>query len=186
MKQILIAIALILGLQDQPAWSQLIFDQAEYKSRRDKLMDRIHDGIAIIRGASRPSGLEHFHQYNNMIYFTGVEIPDVILIIDGINRESTLFFTISDRAADEEAIPLDLVSDPVTVTGIENYFPSEDFTPYLESRLIQRPIIYTPFISEEKIAENSMEKFRIIERSMTNAEWDGRLSREMQFVQKLH
>ena len=149
-------------------------------------MDRIPDGIAIIRGASIPTGSAHFHQYNNMIYFTGVDIPDVILIIDGVKRESTLFFTISERAANEEAIPLDLVRDPVAVTGIENYLPLEDFTSALTSRLIQRPVVYTPFSSEEGIAENSMEKFRLIERSMTNDEWDGRLSREMQFVQKLH
>jgi Xaa-Pro aminopeptidase len=170
----------------QPTWPQLIFDKAEYKSRRENLMDRIPDGIAIIRGASIPTGSAHFHQYNNMIYFTGVDIPDVILIIDGVKRESTLFFTISERAANEEAIPLDLVRDPVAVTGIENYLPLEDFTSALTSRLIQRPVVYTPFSSEEGIAENSMEKFRLIESSMTNDEWDGRLSREMQFVQKLH
>ena len=149
-------------------------------------MDRIPDGIAIIRGASLPTGSAHFNQYNNMMYFTGVDIPDVILIIDGINRESTLFFSISERAADEEAIPLELVRDPVAVTGIENYLPLEEFTPALTDRLIQRPVIYTPFSSEEGIGENSMEKFRLIERSMTSDEWDGRLSREMQFVQKLN
>jgi len=186
MKQLLITSWLLLVLHVQPSWSQLVFDKAEYKSRREKLMDRIPDGIAIIRGASVPSGSGHFHQYNNMIYFTGVEIPDVILIIDGIKRESTLFFTIGDRAADAMAIPLDLVRDPVTVTGIENYLPLEDFTPVLSSRIIQQPVIYTPFHSEEGIAENSMEKFRAIERSITHDEWDGRLSREMQFVQKLH
>lgn len=149
-------------------------------------MDRIPNGIAIIRGATIPSGLEHFHQYNNMIYFAGVDIPDVILLIDGINRESTLFFTISERAADEKAIPLELVRDPVTVTGIENYLLIEDFTSAITSRLKLQPVVYTPYWSEEGIAENSMEKFRLIERSVTNDEWDGRLSREMQFVQNLN
>jgi len=149
-------------------------------------MDRIPDGVAIIRGASIPTGSAHFHQYNNMIYFTGVDMPDVILIIDGIKRESTLFFTISERAADEEAIPLEMVRDPETVTGIENYLPLEEFTSVLTKRLLQRPVVYTPFSSEERIAENSMEKFRLIERSVTNDEWDGRLSREMQFVKKLN
>ena len=186
MKQLLVIILILFVVHVQPTWPQLVFDKAEYATRREKLMDRIPDGIAIIRGVSIPTGSVHFHQYNNMIYLTGVDIPDVILIIDGIKRESTLFFTISDRAADEEAIPLDLVRDPVAVTGIENYLPLEDFTSALTGRLMQRPVVYTPFSSEEGIGENSMEKFRLIERSMTNDEWDGRLSREMQFVQKLH
>ena len=186
MKQLLLILLLVFVLQVQPTWPQLIFDKAEYKARREKLMDRIPDGIAILRGASLPSGSEHFHQYNNMMYFSGVDIPDVILIMDGIKRESTLFFTINERTADAEAIPLDLVRDPVGVTGIEHYLPMEDFTSALTSRLLQRPIVYTPFHSEEGISDNSVEKFRKIERSMTKDEWDGRLTREMQFAQKLN
>jgi Xaa-Pro aminopeptidase len=186
MKKLLAIIWLIMGTCVQPVCSQLIFDKDEFKSRRENLMDRIPDGIAIIRGASLPTGSGHYHQFNNMIYFSGVEIPDVILVIDGINRESTLFFTISERAADSKGISLELVRDPVTVTGIENYLPMEEFTPALESRVKQRPVIYTPFISEEGIGDNSMEKFRAIERTVSNNEWDGRLSKEMQFVQNLN
>ncbi|MCP4313165.1 MAG: aminopeptidase P family protein [Bacteroidetes bacterium] len=176
----------IFFLSIQNALPQLIFEKEEYASRRENLMDCIPDGIAIIRGASMPVGDVHFHQYNNMMYFSGVDIPDVILIIDGINRESTLFFTISERVADGEAIPLTLVRDPVNITGIENYLPIEDFTPVLTQMLKRGAVAYTPFSSEERIAENSGEKFRAIQRSMTQNEWDGRLSREMQFVQKLN
>ncbi len=62
----------------------------------------------------------------------------------------------------------------------------EDFTPVLTRMLKKGAVVYTPFSSEERIAENSGEKFRAIQRSMTQNEWDGRLSREMQFVQKLN
>ncbi|KPL12331.1 MAG: hypothetical protein AMS26_18210 [Bacteroides sp. SM23_62] len=159
MKQLLLILLLVFVLQVQPTWPQLIFDKAEYKARREKLMDRIPDGIAILRGASLPSGSEHFHQYNNMMYFSGVDIPDVILIMDGIKRESTLFFTINERTADAEAIPLDLVRDPVGVTGIEHYLPMEDFTSALTSRLLQRPIVYT----EMQFAQKLNERFPDIE-----------------------
>jgi Xaa-Pro aminopeptidase len=185
MKQLGLSLLILFAMHVQPALPQLIFDKAEYKARREKLMDCIPDGIAILRGASIPTGSVHFHQYNNMMYFAGVDIPDVILLIDGIKRESTLFFTISEGAANAEAIPLDLVRDPVAETGIEHYFPMEDFTSTLTNRLLERPVVYTPFHSEEGIGDNSVEKFRKIERSMTHDEWDGRLSREMQFVEKL-
>ena len=64
MKQLLFILLLIFVLHVQPAWAQLIFDKAEYRSRRENLMDRIPDGIAIIRGASLPTGSVHFRQYN--------------------------------------------------------------------------------------------------------------------------
>jgi Xaa-Pro aminopeptidase len=185
MKQISLILLLVFLLQVQPARPQLIFEKAEYKSRREKLMDRIPDGIAILRGASMPAGSGHFHQYNNMMYFAGVDIPDVILIMDGIKRESTLFFTISERAADEEAISLNLVRDPVAVTGIEHYLPMENFTAALTRRLLQGPVVYTPFHSEEGIGDNSVEKFNKIQRTMVHDEWDGRLTREMQLVKNL-
>ncbi len=47
-------------------------------------------------------------------------------------------------------------------------------------------IIYTPFISEELIAEVSREKSNAIRKTVTEDEWDGRLSRELQFVEKLN
>ena len=135
MKKYFVSTTLFLFISIQYALPQLIFEKEEYASRRENLMDCIPDGIAIIRGASMPLGDVHFHQFNNMMYFAGVEIPDVILIIDGISRESTLFFTISERTADGEAISLDLVRDPVNITGIENYLPIEDFTPLLTRML---------------------------------------------------
>lgn len=76
--------------------AQLTFEKYEYANRREKLMDMIPDGIVIIRGASEPLGDLPFTQYNNMMYFAGVEIPDAILIVDGEKRVSTLFFTIDE------------------------------------------------------------------------------------------
>jgi len=154
--------------------AQLIFEKEEYANRREKLMDNIPDGIAIIRGASEPLGDTPFSQYNNMMYFAGVEIPDAILIVDGERRESTLFFTISEQHADGENIPLDLVREPVKVTGMEHYLPYEDFSGALTDRLKSSTVIYTPFSPEEYIGENSMEKYNKFRRSVTENEWDGR------------
>ncbi len=62
-----------------------IFEKAEYKTRRTKLMKSISDGIALIIGS------EGEKQNSNFIYFTGVETPYSILIIDGMKKESILF-----------------------------------------------------------------------------------------------
>uniref|UniRef100_UPI0035930589 aminopeptidase P N-terminal domain-containing protein n=1 Tax=Aquiflexum sp. TaxID=1872584 RepID=UPI0035930589 len=120
-------LTLLLFLSVNELQAQLIFEKDEYRSRREKLMDKIPDGIAIIRGASESLAGLPFTQYNNMMYFAGVEIPDAILIVDGEKRESTVFFTIDEHHADGENISLDLVREPVKITGIEHYRPYLDF-----------------------------------------------------------
>ena len=78
-----------------------IFDKSEYATRRQKLMEKIPDGIAIIRGAHLNGGYMDYYQNNNFLYFSGIEIPDAILIIDGLRRESMLFFTTTERGYQE-------------------------------------------------------------------------------------
>ena len=85
-----------------PSSAQLIFEKEEYAARREKIMDQIPDGFLVIRGAAMPSSYTQFYQYNNLMYLSGVEIPDVVLVIDGRRRESTLFLTISENHARSE------------------------------------------------------------------------------------
>ena len=51
------------------------------------------------------------------------EIPDAMLVVDGQRKESVLFFTISESVADGLAIPVALVRDAVSYTGIERSIP---------------------------------------------------------------
>ena len=180
--QILVILILLAGSN---AWSQLHFDRSEYTVRREKLMDKIPDGIVIIRGSSLPNGYSQYYQFNNLMYFSGLEIPDIILIIDGVKRESTLFLTITEDEAKGEGIPLELVNDPGKYNGIENKLPIEELSSWLESRLKEVNVIYTPFSSGELPGDVSREKTRSVKKSITDNQWDGRLTRELQFVDVL-
>jgi Xaa-Pro aminopeptidase len=166
--------------------AQLIFEKSEYVRRREKLMDMIPDGIAVFRGASLPDDFNQFFQYNNIMYFAGLEIPDLILIVDGVSRTSTIFFTITEPAAKNEGLSMDLVYDPGRFTGIEKVLPYDQFTPVLTSLVKESRTIYTLFKADELIGEVSGEKANSLRESMTENEWDGRLTRELQFVNKLH
>ena len=161
---------------------QLIFEKEEYAARREKLMNQIPDGLLVLRGAAMPSNYTQFYQYNNLMYLSGVEIPDVILVIDGRKRESTLFYTISEDFAKSEGIDLRLIRDPKSVTGIENILPLGEFGTFLDQSLKETRIIYAPFSSNELMAEVSREKTRSLQISMTEDVWDGRETREIQFV----
>ncbi len=165
--------------------SPLIFDRNEYSARREKLMNQIPDGIAIIRGAPVPGGDSPFYQYNNMMYFTGMEIPNIILVMDGQTKTSTLFFSLDEDGAKGEGISIALVRNPGKFNGIENVLPYDQFTPWLTARAEKCHTFYAPFKSEELQSEVSAEKTNSLKNSMTKDEWDGRLTRELQFVEQL-
>lgn len=175
---------LITGIGSMNA--QLIFDKDEYVRRRENLMDQIPGGIAVFRGASLSEGVNQFFQYNNMMYFAGLEIPNIILIIDGVTRKSTLFMTITEAEARGEGISMGLINDPGRFTGIEKVLPYDQFTPVLTSLVKESRSIYTLFKTDELIGEVSSEKANSLKKSMTENEWDGRLTRELQFVSKIH
>jgi len=133
-----------------------VFDKAEYKSRRVKLMKSIPDGIALIIGS------EGEKQNSNFIYFTGVEEPRSILLIDGMKKESILFLptVISEEKIIEES-------------GVAKVMVLSDLTPLLASYQAQTDIIYTPYRDNART-----EKKEFIDP-------DNRLSREMNFINQI-
>ncbi len=168
-----------------PASAELLFEKSEYALRRAKLMEKIPDGVAVILGAQDVIGYDEFFQNNDFMYFCGVDIPNSMLIIDGVKKESTLFFSISERQAKSENISLELVQNPVEYTGVERYSSIESVSSRLSRLSGQVDVIYTSFKPEELMREVSNEKFGTLRENMMLNEWDGRLTRELQFVQHL-
>lgn len=165
--------------------AQLLFDKAEYQSRRAAVMEKIPDGIAVVWGALNPVSYHPFVQNNDFNYLTGVRLPNAVLIIDGLRKESILFFTITEKAARDDGIPLELVRNTKEVTGIERVQPLADFGNILASYIARNRVVYTPFSPEELSQECSLEKLRTFKRIITMNIWDGRLTREEQFVSRL-
>jgi Xaa-Pro aminopeptidase len=163
----------------------LFFDKAEYAARRQKLMDKVPDGAVIVMGSIPAAGYVEYFQNNDFMYFTGVEIPNAALIVDGRSKTSQIFFTIGENAARGEGLPVELVRNPAEATGIERALPIDQFTPAV-SRLASRgAVLYTSFRPEELSREASSEKFGVLQNAMTLNLWDGRLTRELQFVRHL-
>lgn len=163
----------------------LLFEKGEYAARRARLMDRIADGAAVFLGAASAHDDRAFRQGHDFAYFTGVEIPDACLVIDGLRKESTLFFTSSEAAAAGEGLSPDLIRDPKGATGLERVLPAERFGSFLTELGRRSRTIYTLFRPEELGPENSNEKFNVLQATMTQNPWDGRLTRELQFVKLL-
>jgi Xaa-Pro aminopeptidase len=178
-------LTLTLLLRPALSFSDMVFEKSEYAARRAKLMEKIPDGVAIVLGTTSQTGYYPFFQNNDFLYFSGVDIPNAILLIDGHQKQSTLFYTITEREARNEGIDLNLVRKPVEVTGIENVLPLEQFSSTLVRGLPNIQTIYTSFSPEELHRECTSAKLRILRNTMTLNPWDGRLTRELQFVKLL-
>jgi Xaa-Pro aminopeptidase len=178
-------IAFLAALAGPLSAGPLLFDRAEYAARRARLMDRIPDGVAVVLGAATPADDRAFQQGHDFAYLTGVEIPDAFLIVDGVRRESLLFFTLGEKEAEGEGLPLEIIRDPRGATGIERVLPAEQFGPTLAGLSHRVRVFYTMFKPEELGPENSNEKFNALQRTMTLNPWDGRPTRELQFVKNL-
>jgi len=185
MRRFWIPFLLIAAIVSAPAFAAGPFDKTEYAARRSRLMEKIPDGAAVFLGAATPANDYEFRQGHDFLYFTGVEIPDAFLIIDGTRKETVLFFTMDEKTADGEGIPLELIRSAAAYTGIEKVLPAEQFGPYLATLSQRTRVLYTLFKPEELGRENSSEKFNALQKSMTLSPWDGRLTRELQFVRQL-
>jgi len=68
------------------------FPKEEYQSRWGKIFDHIGDeAIAVIQGAEDPGGFVYPRQTNTFYYLCGVENSYAYLVLDGKNREVTLY-----------------------------------------------------------------------------------------------
>ena len=187
MRQRLLALCVVCGvaLCVTPAFSADSFDKQEFAARRARLMEKIGDGAAVILGADTPANDNDFRQGHDFFYLTGLELPDAVLVVDGLRKESVLFFTMDEATADGYAIPLELIRKPGDYSGIERAFPIDQFNAQLTGFVNRNRTIYTMFKPEELGRENSNEKFNALQKSMTLNMWDGRLTRELQFVKQL-
>ncbi len=163
----------------------MTFEKSEYAGRRQKFMEQIDGGIAILWGGHLPAGFSIYYQNNDFMYFTGVDIPSAILVMDARQQESTLFFTMGLQAARNEGIPPGMVTDTLTVTGLEHIRPYEEFSSYITALSRQVRVFYTPFMPQELGREEANAKLNLLRKEMVMNPWDGRLTREEQFVKLL-
>lgn len=157
-------------------------DREEFAARRTRLMEKIPDGAAVIWGATSQTGYVRFIQNNNFYYFSGLEVPNAVMVLDGRSRRCSLYYSLSERTARDDGLSIDLVTSPQKATGFQAVFPLEQFSSHLSRLVSQGTTIYTPFSPQERMTECTREKSGILERTILLNPWDGRQSREMQFV----
>jgi Xaa-Pro aminopeptidase len=141
------------------------FEPSEYAARRARVMDLISDGITIVRNSERGP------RNHDFTYLCGIEIPGAVLIVDGVRKESILFYTTSEHYLKGKGLSIDLLNHPELATGVKKCCPADQFSAVLTQLAGKTRVIHTPFRTETSEPEIS-----------TRSQWDGRLTRPMQFV----
>jgi Xaa-Pro aminopeptidase len=160
------------------------FSPDDFAARRKKVMEKIGDGFAVFLGAELPESYIKFRQDNNFYYLSGVEIPDAVLVIDGRNKQSYLLVP--------DNIPGDIKPEAIIKPGMEAatlYKFDRVFSRTVLSNVLQRlagngqPAFLQ--LSPQEMAEMSRDRCMQTRTNRTNDSWDGRLSKEVTFLNKI-
>jgi len=181
-KLLILFIAVVNPVCAQDMWKY--FTPDDFARRRAKIFEQIGDGVAIMQGAELPEGFIKFRQDNNFFYLTGVEIPNATLILDGKTKTSILF--VPDRMSGD-------IKQEAWITPGE-----KDATVYKMTRIVSNTgftnalnryaLLNQPFYiltSPEETTEMSRDRCAAQQARRMNDPWDGRLSKEVNFINKI-
>jgi Xaa-Pro aminopeptidase len=169
-----ILLAIALPIAGQPVYTN-VFPPEEYVARRQAVMEKIGDGVAILQGTTERPGEQPLRQSNQFFYVCGVVEPRAILLIDGHSKKTTLF--LNPRIERREK----MMFGPSVDWPIET-LPREEFAKIV-SQLDGR-MIYTPFRPEVLGSASSSDPAALAKATKLDP-WDGRSSREEAFIEKL-
>jgi len=160
------------------------FSPDDFAKRRAKVMEKIGDGIVIMQGAELPEAYVKFRQDNNFYYLTGVEMPNAVLVLDGKEKRSVLF--VPDK------IPGDIKDEARIVPGqeaaklykVDAVRSLSNFTAFLNYMATLNQSLYL-ITSPEEMAEMTRDRGEALRTSRMNDPWDGRIPKEINFINKI-
>lgn len=169
---------------------QTDFPPEEFAERRAQIFDTIGDNaIAIVQGASYVDGFKVFRQSNQFYYLSGIEVPSAYLLLDGRSRKTTLYLPHADAGRERgegEMLTAEDADEVKQLTGIDNVYGVHLMARHWMRYLTKTPypLLYTPLSPAEGAMQSRDEA--VGGQGMIAADpWDGRPSREGQFVHLL-
>ncbi len=162
------------------------FPPEEFAARRLAVAKAIGpDAIAVIQGAPSPQGYVRFRQSNEVYYLSGVEVPHLLLLIDGGTGRTTLYLPHRNAGRDRgegRMLSAEDAEEVVKLTGVQAVFGPELLGEHL-GRMVNRTgrILYTPHAPAEG-AVMSRDLGLRVNADIASDPWDGRDSREGHFI----
>ena len=181
--KLLIVFTLFINMAEaQDMWKY--FTPDDFAKRRAKVMEQIGDGIAILQGTELPEAYIKFRQDNNFYYLTGVEIPGAILILNGKSKTATLLVPDNIPGDIKPEAYIKAGEDAANLYKMNAVMSTTSFTNLLNSYANRNQPFYIVTTPEET-TEMSRDRCMRLRSSRLDDSWDGRLSKEMNFMKKL-
>ena len=176
---------LALPLAAQPVFTDS-FPPSEFAARRARVMEKIGDGVAIVLGTTERPGEQPLRQNNQFYYLCGVVEPRAVLIIDGRDKRTTLLLNpyVERREKSMYGPGLSPGPEAAKVTGVDAVLARAELTGIIERFASQKRAIWTPFRPEVLGSASASDPVSLA-RANKEDPWDGRVSREEAFLQKL-
>jgi len=160
------------------------FSPEDFAARRKKVMEKIGDGVAILVGAELPEAYIKFRQDNNFYYLTGVEVPDATLIIDGKNKQSYLLVPDNNSNDIKAEAWIKPGAEAATAYKFDRVMSRSALTNMLHRYADNRQSFFLQQ-SPQELAEMSRDRCMQIRAARLNDPWDGRISKEVTFYNKI-
>jgi len=177
--------------QDQHRY-QTDFSKADFSQRRDKIYEAIgNNGVAVIQGSSGVAGFSVFRQTNTFYYLTGLESPHAYLLLNGKKKQTTMYLPHRDEQTERGQGKVLSAEDAELVkqlTGIDYVKGIEGLSSDLVSTGLIRPpapLLYT-MLSPAETGNDSRDELLYGQARSAADPWDGQVTREALFVNKLH
>lgn len=183
---LLLLVAVAAHAQDGVPLFTSDFPPEEFAARRAKVYEAIGDtGLAVLQGAPSPVGYTRFRQTNEVYYLTGIESPHAYVLLDGRNKRATVYLPHRNEGRERSEGKLLAAEDAEMIrklSGLEGVGGIERFGEVL-SRYASIPgvVLWTPFQPAEGASVSRDLALRAVGDAIADP-WDGRPSREGQFV----
>jgi Xaa-Pro aminopeptidase len=167
---------------------QTDFPPEELRARCDRLMARIgEDAVAVVQGAPLANGFAVPRQSNSMYYLSGIETPGAYLVLDGRTKATVLYLPPRNERLERSegrVLSAEDAGEVTRLTGADEVRSTAVMAgnwPFGEKR---PAAIYAEFAPAEGYAQ-SRHEIEAADAAVAADYWDGRLPRQMQFVQLL-
>ncbi len=184
---LLVLLAAVAGTIAAQGQAPLFTDSAppeEFAARRAKVFAAIGDGIAVLEGATEYPAYVRFRQNDQFFYLTGVEVPRALVLLDGRTKQTTLFVAPRNERLERSEGPVLVPGDEAAkLTGIDRVAARDDFEAAFKAAAAGRAV-YAPFRAES-LGAATPQAAAMNAQATLNDPWDGRPSRNQQFVEKL-
>ena len=97
-------------------WTTLPFPASEYETRRDRLITELRGiggGVFLVPSGDGVSHGDTFRPNDDFIFFTGLEFPNSVLVIDGGSGESVVYAPRRDPRFESASRPNDFPGRPL-------------------------------------------------------------------------